>query len=174
LTIHDLLEDERYRKYFLTVPRLPKVQRTTPPWRLYVQKGDGLWRKRDFEQYGDAVRMFNRLRSAGDMRDAAVTCRPVAFDPPTRIVRVKGKYVKTSRGELVQQTREILWSWVPLLNGEDDTHYWCPYCRRPTVFTWFSKHHAVLGVHKTYMDASARRCTICAVRLEGIGQWSRR
>lgn len=177
LTIHQLLEDPGYRKYFLTVPKLPPVQRTAPPWRLYIQGDDGAWRKRDFDKYGDAVRLFNRLRSARKVHDATVTCRPVAFDPPSRTVKLtkNGKpiMVKTSRGQLIQATREVYWTWTKLLSGEDDAHYWCPYCRRPTVFTWFSKHHAIVGAHKSFMDPAARRCTICAIRLEGIGTWQR-
>lgn len=177
MTIHELLEDPKYKEYFLTAPQLPKVPRTSPPWRLYVKDHDGLWRKRDFPKYSEAVKLFARLRSAGKVADAAVTCRPVAFDPPTKVVKVKvngkPKMIKTSRGKLVQETREIRWSWLNLLPPDEDAHYWCPYCRRPTIFTWFSQHHAVVGAHRTYMDKSARRCTICGIRLEGIGAWAR-
>lgn len=177
MTINELLEDQQFKKYFLTVPKLPPVPRTSPPWRLYVKDHDGLWRKRDFDKYSEAVKLFARLRSAGKVQDAAVTCRPVAFGPPTRTVKLtkngKPLMVKTSRGAMIQATKDINWSWAKLLSGDDESHNWCPYCRRPTIFTWFSQHHAIVGAHRSYMDTSARRCTICGIRLEGIGAWAR-
>ena len=178
LTIHELLEDPVYRKYFLTVPRLPDVQRTVPPWRLYVKRG-GRWMKRDFEKYAEAVKLFNRLRSVG-LQDATVTCRPVAFAPPSRIVRIKGKFQTNARGQYILDaqgqkkpiTREVFWK--AAVPADEEEHTWCPYCRRPTVFNYFSTHHAIVGAHKYYMDPSARRCTICGIRLQGIGQWAKR
>lgn len=175
LRIHELLEDSVYRKFFLTVPSMPKVQRLAPPWRLYVQRLDTRrWGKKDFWSYPEAVRSFAAFRKAGLIYDASVTCRPIAFLPPSKVVKIKGKFIKTSRGQQVQATKEIFWRWAPLLDPGDMEHHWCPYCRRPTIFTWFSTHHAITGTHRSLMDPTARRCTICGIRLEGIGAWARK
>lgn len=171
LNIHELLGDAKYRQFFLTRPKMPDVPRLSPPWRLYVQlEGSGIWRKRDCWDYAEAVRLFNAMRKRG-LHDAAITCRPMGWAPPSRIVRVKGKFHKNSQGEMVPVTREVYWR--PSVPAEEDQHLWCPYCRRPTVFRPFARHHAFVGEYKKMMDPGAIRCTICGIRREGLGEWSR-
>lgn len=171
LTIHELLDDQQYRQWFLTKPKMPQAPRIAPPWRLYAQvEAGGRWSKKDFFDYADAVRFFVALRRRG-VHDAAVTCRPIPWDPPSRIVKVKGKYVKNNKGDLVQVTREV--HWRPKLPADEDHHLWCPYCRRPTIFRAFATHHALTGQYRFMMDPGAPRCTICGIRQEGLGPWAR-
>lgn len=172
LTINELLADDRYKQYFVTVPKMPAAPRIHPPWRVYVQlEAHGAWRKKDFFDYKDAVRFFVKLRKSQGLHDASITCRPIAWDPPSRIVKIKGKFIKTSRGELVQATKEVFWK--PTLPDDEEQHLWCPYCRRPTVFRAFSTHHAMTGEYRAMMDQFASRCTICGIRQEGLGRWAR-
>lgn len=159
ITIHELLEDPIYRKYFSTVPKLPAVPRLAPPWRLYLKNTEGRWLKLDCEQYAQAFKVFKANRDKAI--DAAIVCRPMTLPPPTKVVRVKGKYVNG-----VQVTREVLWQ--PNLAGEDDAHSWCGRCRRPTVFKFFTQHHAFRGEQTQLMDPSVRRCVICGIRLEMV------
>lgn len=171
LTIHELLEDAQYKRFFLTRPVMPKAPRIAPPWRLYVQlEANKAWRKKDCWDYAEAVRGFAKLRRQG-LHDAAITCRPIAWNPPSRIVRVKGKFHKNAKGDLIQVTREVFWrAAVP---ADEDAHGWCPYCRRPVVFQPFANHHALSGEYKHMMDPMAPRCTICGIRREGLGEWRR-
>lgn len=171
ISIHELLEDEKYRKYFLTRPTMPRAPRISPPWRLYVQLDTGQsWRKKDFWDYAEAVKYFAQLRKRG-LHDAAITCRPMAWTPPSKIVRVKGKFHKNSKGEMVPVTREVFWR--PQMPADEEAHLWCPYCRRPTVFKAFARHHALSGEYGKMMDPGAARCTICGIRQEGLGEWAR-
>jgi len=157
ITIHELLEDPVYRKYFCTVPQLPAVKRLAEPWRLYVRSDRG-WAKKDFFEYKDAFRLFSAKRA--NILDAAIVCRPMLWTPPTRVVKIKNKFHANGQ----QITKEV--SWQPKLEGHDEDHRWCGRCRRPTVFKYFARHHALTGEAAAMMDQGARRCTICAIRLE--------
>jgi RNase P subunit RPR2 len=42
------------------------------------------------------------------------------------------------------------------LQPEDEEHHWCKYCRRPTVFKYYTSHKR-LGT----VDPWVRRCCIC-------------
>jgi hypothetical protein len=172
LSIHELLEDAKYKKFFLTRPPLPKVTRLSPPWRLYGQlEPHGVWRKKDYWDYADAVKAFARLRKAG-LHDASITCRPIAWEPPTRLVRVRGKFHTGSDGVQRPVTKQVYWR--PSVPADEEPHIWCPYCRRPTVFRAFANHHAFTGDYKKMMDPGAQRCIICGIRLEGLKEWARR
>lgn len=155
ISMLELLEDVNYKRFLQTVPQLPAVDRLTPQWRLYVRmKGESKWRRREFDTYAQMFKFFKRLYKAGKVADAALNHKGIAFGAPTRVVRVKGKYVKG-----VQVTKEI--TWKPKLPGDEiQEHHWCPYCRRPTVFEYFTKHHA-LGKANIYIDPSVPRCCIC-------------
>lgn len=159
ISIHELLDDPVYKKYFCTVPKLPAVTRLSPPWRLYAKVEGRGWAKRDFETYPQAFRAFSKLRPT--LLDAAIVCLPMTLEPPTKIVRVKGKFVKG-----VQVTREVLWQ--PNLANQPDDHHWCGRCRRPTVFRFFTQHHAFRGENAMLMDPTVRRCVICGIRLEMV------
>lgn len=167
ITLPELLEDKRYEKYFSTTP---SVGASTANWRIYVQrKADGPWRRKDFQHYDDAYKRITREIDRG-LHDGAIQSRGIAYAPPQRIVRVtrggKPVMVKTPRGP---EPKTAVVIWKPKLHAEDEPHMWCTYCRRPTVFRWFTSHHAlrnspVAGIH----DPADRRCTICGGREDFI------
>lgn len=165
ITIHELLEDKTYKAFFLSKPLMPTVYaaRGKLPWRLYVQlEADGRWSKKDLPSYSEAFKLFKKYRD--DAHDAAIVSRPVAFAPPNRLVRVRGQYLIGSDGVKRQVIKPVVWK--PKLPGDEVIHEWCCYCRRPTIFRWFSRHHA-FPKGETF-DIGARRCTICGVRSEGM------
>lgn len=157
LTIHELLEDKKYRAYFQTVPKL-KNGKTGKPWRLYVQGHDHKWRKKDFAKYSDAFKLFRKLLRKGEVRDAAINCRRQSFAPPTRMARIRNKYVTGSDGVRRQATKRV--EWRPKLGPDHfEEHLWCPWCRRPSAFKNFSYHHAF--PREMGLDTSVARCSIC-------------
>lgn len=158
ITLRELLADDKYKEYFLKVPVLPDIARTAPPWRLYVQReASASWARKDFETYREA---FKRLKSLGisEIHDATIQSRAHAYYPPLRRVKI----VRNGQVLIDPKTKKPLTRiiyWKAQLPGEESPHRWCPYCRRPTIFTWFMKHHAF--PRGTPMDPSQRRCTIC-------------
>lgn len=164
LTIHELLEDKQYREFFLKPPPMPPVyrQQQLKPWRVYIQREtDGPWAKKDLPNYVEAFKLFKKFRP--EIHDASIMSRAIAFPPPHRLVRIKGVYVE-HRGKKVQKTKLVVWK--PQLPMEETTHHWCSYCRRPTVFRYFSRHHA-FGKDMP-ITQEGLRCTICGIRLDGL------
>lgn len=155
----ELVKDPVYRRFLQTKPELPPVARsmkrmTTPPWVVYIQKkADGPWGKKEFWKYGEAFKFMAKALNLG-VHDAALNCKRVGFDPPSRFVRIKGKFVVGSDGQRRQATKAV--PWKPKLDVGDAEHHWCKYCRRPTVFKWLSKHKRLGAV-----DSTIPRCTIC-------------
>lgn len=171
ITLPELLKDPKYLEFFKTVPKTLVPLAGHKPWRLYIQKrADGPWSKKDFERYADAFRWLARcLKGEGNtpIHDAAIQSRGIAFAPPTRIAKVtkngKPVYQVGSDGKRVQKT--VIVRWRPRLDGMEEAHIWCPYCRRPTVFRWFRSHHALRASGMDgLVDPSDKRCTICGVR----------
>lgn len=165
LTIRDLFEDPKYKKYFLKVPKLPSHY--TPdslPWKLMVKKkGESVWRTKRFGTYPEAFKAMKKLMPT--LADAVINSPGVNFMPPVSIFRVKGQFHE--RGPFKGQpiTRARLWDWRPLLQGDMENHHWCPYCRRPSVFKYYRQHHAMtrsrVGIIGTLLDPSLLRCSIC-------------
>lgn len=157
LTLRELLTDKIYREFFITVPEMPaNLHPSQTPWRVYVQKElHGRWARRDFNQYRDAFKFLKPLLK--DAHDATIQSRGIAFSPPARVVKVKrnGQLLRDEKGKVV--LRRIVWQ--PILPEAEEPHRWCPYCRRPTVFGWFSKHHAFSSGFE--FDLALQRCTIC-------------
>lgn len=159
LTLHDLLEDKTYKKFFQTVPKMPDVSnRLSPPWRVYIQRDtDGPWARKEFWSYAEAYRWLKPRLS--DLHDATIQSKGIAFKPPNKIVKVsrggKPVLIVTPNGP-VQKTQLIVWK--PRLEPEDGIHTWCCYCRRPTIFRWFTKHH---NFRKDVFDPTLKRCPIC-------------
>lgn len=155
----ELIKDPTYRKFLETKPRTPKCSRDpkvnkTPPWRVYVQREtDGPWGYKDFWKYSEAFRFFRAWLKRG-AHDVTINNKRIPFDPPVRLARIKGKYVVGSDGVKRQATKYV--KWLPKLLPEDAQHHWCRYCRRPTVFKFYSKHKRLGPV-----DAAVRRCCIC-------------
>jgi hypothetical protein len=157
LTLRELLADKVYREFFTTPPDMPRnVHPDLRPWRVYVQSEQhGRWAKKDFATYKDAFRFLKpRLK---EVYDATIQSRGIAWGPPARVVRVKrnGKILLDEKGKVV--LRRIVWQ--PILPEAEEPHRWCPYCRRPTVFAWFSRHHAFPRGFE--FDLALLRCTIC-------------
>lgn len=134
-------------------------------WKVYAQPHEGdRWRAKAFSTYREAFAVFKKRRASD--HDVSITSTRLKFLPPSRVVKItrRGKplMVKTARGKLIQQTRIVYISPPP-------GHSWCMYCRRFTVFLWFSQHHAI-PKEFNYSLGEARRCCICGVR-EVMGTW---
>jgi len=163
MTIQEQLEIYPLLKKFLTTqPKLFYIPRhPAPPWRVYVQTNrGGPWKKKDFPLYTPAFMFFKS--GLKKYHDLTITSRRQAFDPPTKIVRVTRNgspiMVNTPTGPQ-PLTRE-----VPIHGLAD--HRWCMYCRRFTVFQYFTKHHAFSGKMAMMFDPTFTRCTICGIREE--------
>jgi len=140
ITLRELLRDPIYRKWLAKKPKI-RVVHSTPPWRLYVQKEQGgKWARVDIPGYAKAYGAVSSKLS--EYYDMALSCKPQAFRPPIVRVGKKRYYYPSPPG-----------------------HRWCGYCRRPTIFKRFTKHHAhkgrILPDYEVY-------CSICGAR--GAGQ----
>lgn len=168
----ELLTDPVYSRYLSTKPHTPPISRDkrmmkSPPWVVFVQReAGGSWGKKEFWKYGKALKFLMAWIDRG-AHDAALHNKRIACPPPSRFVRVKGKYVVGSDGVKRQATKSVVWDLPVRLKLDQPTHYWCCYCRRPTVFKHFSKHKR-LGT----VNASVRRCTICGAG-ESIAMYGR-
>lgn len=141
LSIKELLQDPAFKAWMQRPPKLKPTPARTPPWILYVRvRVDGKtgWRKAEFETYPKAFNGLVKYLREGDLVDAAIHSKRQWFKPP--VVRSKSGFTH-------------YWPTPP-------GHRWCGYCRRPTVFKCFSKHHAMKGVFATYEP----RCSICGLR----------
>lgn len=156
ISLRELLQDPIYKKYFVTIPKLPDAayKCSTPPWRVLYRDTTG-WKSRNATTYKEAFLILKE----SDFLDGAITCRRLQFSPPTRRVRLKGKYYLLQDGTKQQVVRDIIWR--PKLDSFESTHYWCPYCRRPTIFSYYRKHHAMKT--QVQLDPSVLRCSICGV-----------
>jgi|SRR5690606_1906910 len=140
ITLRELLKDPNYRAWFTKIPKL-RVVHHTPPWRLYAQREEGgKWARKDYRTYPEA---YNAVRSRlQEFHDLIIHCKPQAFPPP--IIEFQGRKF-----------------YLPPPPG----HLWCVYCRRPTVFGFFSKHHAMPGRPIPDYDL---RCGGCGARHAGM------
>lgn len=165
LTIHDLLRDSVYKKFLCTVPVLPDIYGADrKPWRLMVQvKGERQWRSKRYGTYEEAFLALKKWlpRAA----DATINCPAIDWQPPTKLVKVKGKFLTKGKGakaKKVQVTKLIVWRpQMPM--DEFEEHYWCPFCRRPSVFRRMDSHN-LLPARKTGgvgIDPTLQRCIIC-------------
>jgi hypothetical protein len=152
----ELLKDKVFKEFMLTKPKVPRVMKRMggTPWVVYVQQEvDGPWGKKEFETYGPAFQFFKAWLKRG-AHDLAINNRRIGFDPPLRFARIRGKYITGSDGVRRQATKAI--PWKPRLDSGDPDHKWCRYCRRPTIFKYYSKHKRL-----TMVDPTVRRCCIC-------------
>lgn len=161
IPMSELVKDPTYRKFLETPPKMPAILRnekmmSSPPWVVYVQREpNGPWGKKEVWKYSEAFHFLRKAMRAG-VYDATINCKRFGFDPPSRMVRVKGRYVMGSDGVSRQATKSVPWK-VTLRDGDSD-HHWCRYCRRPTVFGYFSKHKAL---KLDSIDSTIPRCCIC-------------
>jgi hypothetical protein len=162
ISLLELLEDPTYKEFFTTVPKLPRAARhpgMTPPWRLWAQLGtDRKWRSKDFPKYSEAFTYFKVLRKKHRLIDAAINCKRVATPAILHWVDTD-QTMRGSDGKIRPVQKQVLWL-PPLPSDEVDEHIWCPYCRRPTAFKYFTRHHALLRIG-VMIDPSIPRCIIC-------------
>ena len=161
ITMSELLKDSTYRKFLETKPNTPKISRdpnraSSPTWVVYVQREQGGgWGKKEFWKYSKALKFMYYWVLERGAYDAALNNKRHPTDPPMRLARIKGKFVRGSDGVLRQVTKYVKWVCraIPLDGPE---HRWCMYCRRPVVFKFYTKHKR-LGV----VDPGVKRCCIC-------------
>jgi len=137
VTLRELVRDPIYRKWIKTPPLGGFSEYAR--FRVYVQKEEnGGWAKKDFEAFAPAYNFL--VKNYKSWYDAALTCRNQESRPP--VVRYKGK-------------RQY---YAPMLLMPG--HIWCGYCRRPTVFGYYSTHHtfAAKGIKPLPYKL---RCGIC-------------
>lgn len=155
--IIELLRDPEYKKYFMTVPKLPPHYAGSKPWRLYVLlKGQQVWKMKRFETYKEAFKAFKKLLPK--IADAAINCAALTFRPPIKSVKLKGK-TEVVRGKTQPVFRSLIWR--PQLDADLERHEWCSYCRRPTVFKVLSSRLHTGNGHVMITDPKLR-CTICS------------
>jgi hypothetical protein len=141
-TLRDLLKDPLYKKWFMQVPRLnPRYVANTPNWRVFCLTHDGKWKRAEFWQYSEAYRFV--AKNIKKYADLVISSKRETFKPP--VIRYKGK--------------KVYWPCPP-------GHRWCGYCRRPTVFAMFSRHHAI-PIWAPY----DKRCSICGARESFLPAW---
>lgn len=176
----ELLEYPEFKTFLTTKPDIPEVATAggRKPWRVYVQReAHGKWAKKDFASYVEAFKFMKPHIKAS--HDVALHCRSVSYMPPGKWVKVVkgGKPVwltgandKPRRdpetGKRIQMRRLKPMQMPP-------GHEWCMYCRRPTIFTWFSKHHS-FARRDLVMKMDVERCTICGVSAAGPNDWKGR
>lgn len=165
ILLGELLEDKTFRKFFEKQPTIPDLSRNIPPYRLWVQReARGKWLRKNTGSYQSGVRWF--LEHINEIHDGALAIPSTQSAPPNRLVKVKRNGVLLTKagsdGVVRPVVKEVPWHFRPP-EGERK-HIWCPYCRRPTVFTWFSKHHNMPNV----LQPEYSRCTICGLREDSV------
>ena len=157
ISIHELLDDERYAKFFNTVPVLPDhyYEEGRQPWRLLVVvKGESNWRSKRFNAYDEALEQFEKIRAK--VANAAINSPSLNFIPPLRHARVKNKvHPKTKRPLIISRV------WTPQLSGEMPQHHWCGYCRRPTIFGHKAMRPRTLDGFRLEVSRVDYRCLVC-------------
>lgn len=161
ITLDELLEDEDYKKFFITVPKLPPHYRGSEPWKLMILKeGEQQWRTKRFNTYTEAFKALKKLRPS--IADGLINCPGLDWQPPIKRYRVKGRTVRVGRKE-VPMIRLV--TWKPKIEADMPQHHWCPYCRRPTVFDYYTVHPAMTKQRTgsgSNVDPTLLRCGICA------------
>lgn len=156
ITMKELLADPVFRKW---MTKKPSPVASKVRWRLYVQREEGgPWAKKDVDSYSQGYRHL--ATNFKRWHDASLTCLSTETLPP--IVRkpamVKIKDPQTGKIKQVKGYKRVYHSLVRTTG-----HRWCGYCRRPTVFRKFSKHHA-LPTKLVGQLSWETRCTICGIR----------
>jgi hypothetical protein len=159
ITIHELLRDPAYRKYFLSIPVLPTHYKgENKPWRLFIlKKGETTWRTRRLSTYNEAFHGLKRLLPIID--NAAINCPALGFMPPVRTVRIKGRIDPKTKKPML---RTVVWK--PQIESDMEDHSWCPHCRRPTIFRVSRLNVNRPGSkYKLPLGEALERCIICGV-----------
>lgn len=161
IPMSELVKDPTYRRFLETMPKTHPLSRDkktqkSPPWVVYVQvEADGKWGKKEFWKYPKAFKFFREWMKRG-AHDATINNKRVPTPPPSRIVRIKGKFITGTDGKQRQATTIVPWKLPSALQIDQPQHHWCMYCRRPVMFKFYSKHPRLGPV-----DSSVPRCCIC-------------
>lgn len=145
LRMAELLEDPLYKAWLKKEPRITMPITQEKPWRVWVQKKrGGPWARADFKSYPKAWKFMRQHMKLG-IHDCALGARVLFFKPPV--------VSKVSGGKKAKRYH------VPGMPGQNPAHRWCPLCRRPTIWTTFTKHHALPKHYK--IAGYVVRCAIC-------------
>lgn len=159
IPMSELVKDPAYKEFLQQKPRVPRDRPggiLSPPWVVYVQRDvDGKWGKKEFWKYSEAFKFFRAWLKRG-AHDATINNKRYPTAPPHRFVRIRGKYVVGKDGVKRQATKRVWWKPNAAMMADQPTHQWCQYCRRPTIFKYFSKHRVIGDC-----DATVPRCVIC-------------
>lgn len=157
--LRELLRDPTYRKWFALEPTFAREKWVT--WRVYARVSrDKGWAKRDFVTWKAGFDFL--AKNLGAIYDGALTCKNQPSRPP--VVSVPA--VKTVDGKKISYRKRQYYSAVLTYPG----HLWCPYCRRPTVFGYFTTHHAFTGKFRPL--PYKLRCGICGIARDAIKIYS--
>lgn len=144
-TMRVLLEDDTFAKYMRRVPRLPDNLLHTygnPPWLLWAEFEDGTWKRARVAEYRDAYSKMKRLLKNTKVRDVSLVSRRMMFAPPMDF------------------------------NWQSRKFPWCARCRRPSMFRFALKHHAIEIVDYTFDEPY--RCYYCSIRQVALPKHSPR
>jgi hypothetical protein len=160
VTLREYLEDPIFAAWHRKEPSLGRVVTFSGrPWRVFAQQTrNGKWAFRDFKSWKKALKFTDKLLEQG-FHDAALMSKVAVFQPP--IVRDKSLGLVKHAGKMVGKKRYH----VPAIVGQHHNHLWCPHCRRPTVFTTFSRHHTFQSGRFLMWK---RRCAICGIAMTAI------
>jgi hypothetical protein len=158
ITLSELLQDKKFKEYFLDAPR--SMPGAGPlPWRVWAQREvDGSWGKKDFPTYVEAFKFLKP--KIGQWHNAALASRAVAYGPPVVYAKLRRRGAPVI-DEKTGKQKSIKKLWLPKLPTEEVFHDWCPYCRRPTVFGYFARHHSFASHMQNDIMKRERRCSIC-------------
>lgn len=174
IPIGELLDDKTFRKFFTETPSMYPVQLTRDAWRVWVKTTPTTpWRRKDVREYQSGVRHILRGVDQGSLHDAVLQSRGVSYKPPTRRVRVmhRGQPVMQVGRDGVAKPRidTLVWCTPATLVQDYGPHEWCFYCRRPTVFSYFARHHNFVGTPlEAFYDNTVRRCCVCGITIDSI------
>jgi hypothetical protein len=152
LTLRQLLADPLYKKWFLKRPTVVPTGSQTPPWFIYILE-EGKWRRAQIGSYKKALKWAAKNLQGFD--DIVISSKRQAYRPPRYRRNVEGHFEYCPKKCRLQHTETVIWESYPY------THQWCPYCRRPTVFDVFARHHAFTGQWDNGRCLEKPRCTVC-------------
>lgn len=156
ITIRELLRDPQFKAYFTKPPTLPAHYQAegVKPWKLLVmKKNESFWRSKRYATYAEAFAGMKKMLPT--ISDAAINSPALGFMPPVKTYRLKGKFDR--KGQPILRTKV----WTPQLEADMGQHYWCPHCRRPTIFRTVALGPRRNGTYMLPSSEAALRCFIC-------------
>lgn len=133
----ELLDNQVYRTYVKKRPRLPVNVSHGFPWLVVARRPESAtrptWGLKMMGDYADAYYRVRDILAAGEFEDAAIISRRKLFAPPTGFRWNRSKFS------------------------------WCGRCRRPSMFTNTTRHHALRNAPALATE-DANRCHFCGAR----------